>query len=59
MAEVDKDKYYKEMLRAVYLSEWDEEGGHILADRVLCDLLKELGYDDIVNNFVSVHKWYC
>lgn len=60
MAEVDKDKYYKEMLRAVCLSEWNEEEGHMLADKVLCDLLRELGYDDIVNNFeLNVHKWYC
>lgn len=36
----------------------DTECAHGNADQVLCDLLSELGYDDVVAEYSKVHKWY-
>jgi len=36
----------------------DIEYDHEEADGVLCDLLRSLGYDDVVDVWVSVDKWY-
>lgn len=53
-----EDSYLKEMKYAVEVSENDEEQGHGLADTILCDFLKHLGYTEIVNEFEKVEKWY-
>jgi hypothetical protein len=37
----------------------DFEVAHIEADRVLCDILVALGYEDIVEAWDDVCKWYC
>lgn len=44
-------------------SKLDTEEAHISADEVLCDLLKTLGYADVVNAWDKidksyVNKWY-
>lgn len=36
----------------------DKEGAHIIADQVLLDLLETLGYEDVVEEFEKVAKWY-
>lgn len=36
----------------------DPETGHIEADKVLCDLLISLGYQEVVNEWENVRKWY-
>jgi len=36
----------------------DTEEAHVIADRVLCDLLSELGYRDVVTEYEKVGKWY-
>lgn len=36
----------------------DIESAHSSADEVLCRLLKELGYDDVVAEYEKVEKWY-
>ena len=36
----------------------DTECAHIDADDVLCELLKELGYADVVAEFRNVRKWF-
>lgn len=36
----------------------DQEWAHIMADRILCNLLSELGYDDIVEEYTNISKWY-
>lgn len=36
----------------------DPEGAHVMADDVLCKLLRSLGYDDVVEEFHKVGKWY-
>lgn len=36
----------------------DAELAHGTADEVLCDLLRSLGYDDVVDVWETVDKWY-
>jgi hypothetical protein len=35
-------------------TEWD----HYEADAILCAMLRELGYDEIVDMFEGMEKWY-
>lgn len=50
------EKYLK---RIKHLSESiDPEFAHITADDILCDLLLEIGYKDLVNEFYKIEKWY-
>ena len=37
---------------------WDLEMAHGEADDVLCALLKELGYGDVVSAYHKIDKWY-
>jgi hypothetical protein len=36
----------------------DTEAAHHLADEILCDVLNELGYKNLVDLFYKVDKWY-
>ena len=36
----------------------DEEVCHGLADDLLCEILNDLGYNDIVEEFEKLPKWY-
>lgn len=36
----------------------DPEAAHSQADEVLCDLLRQLGHDDVVEAWDAVPKWY-
>jgi hypothetical protein len=36
----------------------DIEAEHLDADDVLCELLRSLGYADVVDEWVKVEKWY-
>ena len=36
----------------------DAEVPHILADDVLCELLRGLGYQDVIDAYEAVNKWY-
>ena len=44
------------------LKQWqahdDEEMEHIRADEILCELLISLGYQDVVDEWKKVGKWY-
>jgi hypothetical protein len=35
----------------------DYEAGHVEADKILCDLLMELGWGDVVKAWENVGKW--
>ncbi|MDR7940104.1 hypothetical protein RIU82_09135 [Enterobacter soli] len=37
---------------------YDPESDHAEADKVICDLLTSLGYEDVVIEFDRVDKWY-
>jgi len=50
-------------LAVAALSELQNENGdievqHSMADAILCGLLKALGYDDVVEAWAKVPKWY-
>ena len=36
----------------------DTEGAHGQADDLMCKLLRELGYEEGVEVFEKMHKWY-
>lgn len=36
----------------------DTEEAHYKADAILCTLLVELGYKDIINEYTKVPKWF-
>jgi len=36
----------------------DPEATHAAADAVLCDLLRALGYEDVVGEWEKIEKWY-
>ncbi len=36
----------------------DIESGHVAADSLLCDLLDELGYSEITEEYNKYEKWY-
>ena len=36
----------------------DQENDHLEMDRLMCDLLTDLGYEDGVSYFENTDKWY-
>ncbi len=36
----------------------DTEKAHTMADDILCDFLRGLGYDDLVDAYEAVDKWF-
>ena len=58
---MNKEKYQEyinKMKEALETSKFDEKAGHVVADYILCDFLNELGYNELVTIFNTVHKWY-
>lgn len=51
------NKYIKQLDKA---GAYDNESMHCFADDVLCDLLEELGYEDVVEVYkkLSTNFWY-
>lgn len=41
-----------------FQAEDDPFKNHEKADKVLCDLLKEIGYDDVVKEYRKIRKYY-
>lgn len=39
-------------------SDDDEESAHVNADNLLCEVLRKLGFGELVNVYERVHKWY-
>lgn len=52
----DLRPYIKRLKQAQEIA--DVESAHEDADNVLCDLLKDLGYDRVVEEYNKVEKWY-
>lgn len=50
------DKYLSQLNDLI--TENDVEKKHIDADNILCELLKELGFNEIVESFNKLKKWY-
>lgn len=57
MTEEQRKEYLNRLLE-LGKDNWDTEGNHIAADDILCDILCLLGYDDIVNAYDEIPKWY-
>jgi hypothetical protein len=36
----------------------DTEHAHSEADKILCEVLRELGYNDLIDAYEQVDKWY-
>ena len=56
-----QQEFYYEMakLKEEYIDEkYDKESFHMEADKLMCDLLVELGYGDGVQLFQKTPKWY-
>lgn len=51
-----KEKYIQKLVKAQ--ESGDAECAHMDADDILCDLLEELGFSDVVNEFRKINKWY-
>lgn len=47
-----------EQLKSCQAPDGDEEYAHGEADKILCELLNSLGYQDVVEEWVKVPKWY-
>ena len=46
------------VLKELQGSGGDIEMDHIRADDVLCEILKTLGYEDVVIEYDAINKWY-
>ena len=53
----EEDRYLAEVMRCRCFTD-DEEVDHINADQMLVDLLKKLGYTELVKAFDKVDKCY-
>lgn len=51
------ERILKEM-RDLQNNSGDLESVHIFADDLLCEMLKTLGYTEIVEAFEKIDKWY-
>jgi hypothetical protein len=40
------------------MSKGDPEAAHSMADKILCKLLTDLGYSEVVQAFSEVDRWY-
>lgn len=36
----------------------DKEEDHSQADTILCEFLRDIGYEDIADRFDKINKWY-
>jgi len=57
MNDIDIERYMKRM-ETVVANNSDPEMAHINADDILCELLDELGYADLVDIYNKVEKWH-
>lgn len=49
-------KYIEKLRECV--EDGDTECAHAAADGLLCDLLNELGYQEVVGVYMRIDKWY-
>ena len=50
------EKYLNQMKQLVDI--FDTEVAHSTADEILCELLLEMGYKDLVDEYNKIDKWY-
>lgn len=49
---------FKNRMISLSSNEYNKEDAHIDADNLMCDILKEFGYEEGVNAFYKMDKWY-
>ena len=54
----EQRKEYLDRLLELSKDTFDIEGIHVEGDRILCEILHLLGYDDIVSAYEKIQKWY-
>lgn len=54
----DYEELLVEMRQCVEDSKTDQERAHERGDEILCDLLRDLGYDGLVDEWELIKKWY-
>jgi hypothetical protein len=57
MNKEDLIKEYCEQLNELKFSN-DTSDAHVEADNLLCKLLNKLGFDEVVDAFHEIDKWY-
>ena len=57
---IKKEDIIKEAIEEMkkLVNSGDTEVAHIEADDILCDVLKKLGYEELVDVYEQVGKWY-
>ena len=58
MSKTSYDDMLDEMRECVELSKEDEETAHERGDEILCQLLRDVGYGEIVDEWELIRKWY-
>lgn len=58
MFEEIKEKYLEKLIQIQKKYYDDTECRHDCEDELLCELLTELGYEEIVNQYNKTGKWY-
>ena len=53
---INKQEYIEKLRKLNELN--DTEAEHILADDLLVEILIKLGYQDIVDEYERINKWY-
>lgn len=53
-----KDEALSRLIEAREIGRGDPEAAHSMADETLCELLKALGHEDIVEAFNNIDMWY-
>ena len=53
-----KQKYTEMMENIEKYDDFDKESAHIEGDAILCILLRELGYEEVVEAWERIPKWY-
>ena len=56
--ELTKCYFPKDAIVETLRDRLDPEMSHIKADRLMCELLTELGYGEAVKIFEEMEKWY-
>ena len=52
------DEDIKNEMLNLMCKDYDPEPDHMKADELLCTLLKKLGYNEIVDIYQNIEKWY-
>jgi hypothetical protein len=53
---IDKKFYITELQKLQ--NDDDIEHNHWVADQILCNILTELGYSDVAEEYEKISKWY-